>query len=118
MTGNDFLQQLKHTEINESSVKTIEIKYNCRLPMFIQEIISASQECIFLDNDWRILSVKEILDAPEDLHVDFVELRILPLIDTGENNFIVYCLEKEDWSKFNIIDECFFKNKRTLDDYF
>lgn len=118
MTGKEFLLQLNNHPINMDAIKEIEAKYRLHMPLLIQKIISISQESLFFDNTWRTLSFKEILDAPEDLHVDFVELKILPLFDTGDNDFIVYRFDDHVWSKFNIIDECFFKNKNLLEDYF
>lgn len=118
MTGKDFLLQLNNQLVNKDAIKEIEAKYGIQLPVIVQKIISYSQESIFFENDWRTLSIKEVLDASEDLHVDFGELKILPLFDTGDNDFIVYRFESDTWSKFNIIDECFFKNKNLLEEYF
>lgn len=118
MTGKELLVQVNNQSVNEAAIKEVETKYGIQLPVFVQRIISYSQESIFLENDWRILSLNEILDASEDLHADFAGLKILPLIDTGDNDFIVYRFENATWAKFNIIDECFFKNKNCLDDFF
>ena len=59
---------------------------------------------------------KEILNAEQDLHVDFKSNRIIPVADCGDNDFAVYYLDKCKWSRFNIIDETAFKERTTLED--
>lgn len=39
---------------------------------------------------------------------------MIPVIDCGENDFIVYHTAEGNWSKFNIIEECVFKKRATL----
>ena len=51
-----------------------------------------------------------------DLHVSFRDKEIIPLIDCGENDFIVYHFMDKIWSKFNIIDETVFKKKNSLEE--
>ena len=41
---------------------------------------------------------------------------MIPLIDCSDNDFIVYHFDSKTWSKFNIIDECVFKEKESLDE--
>lgn len=49
-----------------------------------------------LDKNWtdcdglRVLSASEIIQAEEDLHVNFIEKQFLPVADCGDNNFVVY----------------------------
>lgn len=118
MTGKEFILQLKNESAHKDIVKEIEVKYGIKLPMNVQKIVSCSRESIFFENGWRTLSAKEVLEASEDLHVDFGTLKVLPLFDTGDNDFIVYCFTSDSWAKFNIIDECFFKQKKLLEEYF
>lgn len=105
MTGKEFLSSLESQKIDFKIVEEIEKKYGFEIPEVVQKIISASVESVFFDDDWRTLSVDEILDASEDLHVDFEGQMLLPIVDTGENDFIVYHAEDDTWSKFNIIEE-------------
>ena len=118
MTGKEFILLLKNESAHKDVIIEIEAKYGMKLPMLVQKIISYSQESIFFENGWRTLSTKDVLEASEDLHVDFSALKILPLFDTGDNDFIVYCIVSDSWAKFNIIDECFFKQKKLLEEYF
>lgn len=118
MTRQEFLSSLRSQIIDLKIVKKVEKKYGFEIPEIVQKIISASIESIFFDDGWRTLSVSEVLDASEDLHVHFEERMLLPVIDTGENDFIVYHAEDDTWSKFNIIEECHFKTKKTFYEYF
>lgn len=118
MTRKEFLVYIKTVTVIEKNVAAVEEKYSERLPELIEKIVSCANECVFFDDGWRLLSIREIVDASEDLHVNFVEQKILPLFDTEDNDFIVYHFEKNNWSKFNIIDGCHFKRKQKLEEYF
>lgn len=118
MTVKQFLSEVNDQPIDRTIVIAIQQKYDFILPVQIQHIVSASEESIFFDDDCRTLSVAEILDANEDLHADFKKLKLLPLFDVGDNDFLVYHADRGSWSKFNIIDECHFKSKMTLEEYF
>ena len=78
-------------------------------------IISVCDKTLFIDGT-RLLTYNEILGAEEDLGVNFIQLHLLPLFDCGENDFIVYNISKNRWSLFNIIDECVFKETKTLEE--
>lgn len=69
---------------------------------------------MFLDNSYRLLSYDEILNAEEELQVEFGKQGILPLIDRGENDFISYGTKDGTWFVFNIVDEIKFKEKESL----
>lgn len=118
MTKKEFLSRIKSQKIDFKIVEKIENKYGFEVPEIVQKIISSSVESVFFDDDWRTLSVDEILDASEDLHVNFEDRMLLPIVDTGENDFIVYHAENNTWSKFNIIDESYFKLKDSFYEYF
>ena len=118
MTREEFLSSLENQKINFKIVEEIEKKYGFEITEIVQRIISASVESVFFDDEWRTLSVDEILNASENLHVDFEGQMLLPIVDTGENDFIVYHAEDNTWSKFNIIEECHFKAKKSVYEYF
>ncbi|MDU6340446.1 MAG: hypothetical protein E6583_03860 [Clostridium sp.] len=118
MTRNEYLAAISKCNIDQHKVVTVEEKYHNELPNIIKEIISFSEDTIIFDDEWRMLSFSEIIEAEQDLHVDFVKMDIIPLVDCGENNFIVYDFEDKMWSKFNIIDECFFKKKAMFNELF
>ena len=116
MEVKEYLNQLDKIAIDNEKVDKIQKIYGAKMPEIIQKIISGALETIFLDNDYRILSVEEIEDAKEDLHVDFKIKGIIPVVDCGENDFIVYHFKEDYWSKFNIIDEVEFGRKGTFEE--
>ena len=116
MTKKDYLLLLADERVIEEKVKKTESIYGVELPLLIKKIISSTEESIFLEGDYRLLSYDEINDAESDLHVDFGKKGIIPLIDCGDNDFIVYHFNDGIWSKYNIIEEVVFKKKNTIEE--
>ena len=114
MTKKDYLDKLPEVTIDLGKVQKIQERYGTTLPELIQRMISCCSKAIFFEDGSRMLSYEEIMDAEHDLHVAFRSMKILPLADCGENNFIVYHYEDDIWSKFNIVDETVFKKKNTI----
>ena len=114
----DVLQ--KEIKINDEFVVQIESLYDESLPKDVRNAVSLSNEAIFYDDFslLRGLSHEEILDANSDLQVDFIEKKLLPLFDIGDNDFIVYDLSDRHWYKFNIVDEEKFEKTENLIQYF
>ena len=115
MTKADYLTKVADTKINATKVDEINKIYGAGLPDELKRIISVAEESIFLDSDYRILSVDEIKNASKELHVDFKGSGLIPLVDCGENDFIVYNFKTKTWSKFNIIDEAIFKKSDSFE---
>ena len=119
MTGIEYLLKVSNVEkIDTGMVGVIQKKYGQELPEIVKKIVSYGKDTVFLENDLRVLSASEIIQAEEDLHVNFSEKQFLPVADCGENNFIVYHFADNSWSKFNINDESVFKTRKTLDELF
>ena len=118
MNRVDYIKELDKFKIDLKKVEIVEKKYTASLSEVVKKIISNSEESVFFDDDYRILSFDEIVDAENDLHVDFAEKGIIPIADCGENDFIVCHFNDDFWSKFNIIDETVFKKKNTFEEVF
>lgn len=117
MTGIEYLSTINELEkIDAGMAEAIQKKYGHELPEIIKRIISFSKETVFLENDTRILSASEIIQAEEELHVKFSALQLIPLVDCGDNNFIVYHFSDGSWSKFNLNDESIFKQHKSLEE--
>lgn len=116
MKRAEYLEKIETTGVDQEAVSKIEMLYGQAIPMYIQKMASLSAESIFFDDGYRTLSLTEILDAEQDLHVDFVGQNMIPLLDCGDNDFVVYLFHDELWSKFNIVDACFFKRRASLRD--
>jgi bacterioferritin (cytochrome b1) len=116
----EFIRQLQEIPINEKVVASIEEKYGCHLSVEAKKIVSFSQDGYFFDDDdlYRILALDEIINAKEELHVDFIQQELLPVIDTGDNNFIVFDFGKNRWCKFNIVDETRYREAINIADFF
>lgn len=117
MTGKEYLSSLAGTELDKEKTDKVASIYADDLPEIILKIVSNAQESIFLDDGGRVLSYDEIADAEKDLHIAFKERGIIPLVDCGENDFIVYHFEDGIWSKLNIVDETVFKKKNSLEEF-
>lgn len=114
MTRTEYLDLIANCTIADNKVSQLEALYRGSLPIEIKQMISFSLDAVFFDDDYRTLSLAEMLDAKNDLHVDFIELRLIPVVDCGENDFIVYNFESMKWAKFNIVDASYFKERDSL----
>ena len=116
MTKAEFIKSINEASIDNSKEKKIEDLYADNLPEVIKRIISCNDSSIFLDDEIRILSFTEIIDAEKDLHVDFHSIGVIPMVDCGDNDFIVYDYNNSTWAKFNIVDKTIFKKRATLEE--
>ena len=116
MTRKEYLIQLQGVTFDSKAVRQAENAYGFSLPTVVKQMLSFSKESIFFDDEWRTLSLAEVLDAQDDLHVDFKASGLLPLIDCGENDFIVYHAGDNSWSKYNIVDEVAFDRKTRFEE--
>lgn len=115
MTVKEYLSQLSAFKVDEKKVTKIEKIYGKTLPDTVKKMVSNNDKSLFI-GDYRILSFSEIKDAEDDLEVNFSDIGIIPLVDCGDNDFIVYNFKTEKWSLFNIIDSCSFKVKSKLEE--
>ena len=110
MTSKELLDKLTQTEPSPTFLSQAEKCYGPIRDPEVKRLLSLQKDALFFD-DCRLLSHDEILHASEQLHVDFPEKGILPLIDCGDNDFIVFHLKTGRWSRFNIVDESTFMER-------
>lgn len=115
MTVKEYLSQLSNFKIDDEKVTKIEKVYGITLPDTVKKIVSNSEKPLFVD-DYRVLSFAEIKDAEDELEVNFADKGLIPLVDCGDNDFIVYNFKTGKWSLFNIVDTCSFKVKSKLEE--
>lgn len=117
MTTTDFLASLNATAIDAAVVDRVETTYSATLPEQLKQIVSVAKGGHFFDGPrfCRLLSLEEIVSAEQELHVAFKAKGLLPLLDTGDNNFVVFNFRSNSWSKFNIVDETLYGSKPNLD---
>ena len=116
MDKKEYLEWIKRVKIDWEKVEKINGLYGVEMPMIIKQIISESGKSIFFDDGVRILSFEEIVAAEKDLHIEFKAKGMIPIVDCGENDFIVYHFNDNIWSKFNIVDESVFKKKKSIEE--
>ena len=117
MTKQEYMTNLPKQSINKAKVEIIRSTYRTNISEIVQKIVSCASESLFFDDaEARILSFAEIVDAEADLHVEFKTLGLIPLVDCGENDFIVYHFRNDTWSMFNIVDETSFKERKEFFD--
>ena len=114
----EFISQLEGFPIDENTVASIQERYRCSISNEVKKIVSFAPDGYFFDDDdlYRVLAVEEIIHAPEELHVDFIQKKILPVIDTGDNDFIVFDCDNNVWCKFNIVDEVRYRQANNISD--
>lgn len=119
MTINEYLKKLKSTEVDDDAVDKIEKKY-AKISFYeAKQVISLAGAGGFLDGGksvCRKLSLDDILDADAELNLDFPEKGIIPFFDRGDNDYIVFDVNKRSWEMFNIVDEISFKSEKALED--
>ena len=114
MTKREYLEKVNNQIVDNKKVSKISAVYGTEIPEIIQRIVSGNSKSIFFEDGTRIISYYEMLSAKEDLHIDFEQLKMIPVADCGENDFIVFHFSTGKWSKYNIIEEIVFKRKDTL----
>ena len=120
MNIHDFLGAVEEQSVNALFADELAKTYNAELTEYIKKLLSSSAESIFFENDdiLRLLSHNEILNASDELSVDFTGLRLIPIFDTGDNDYIVFDIGNDKWCKFNIVDSVKFKQKSLLSEFF
>ncbi len=114
MNADNFINIIDSISINPEATASIEATYGVDLPDSIKRILSFDLDGHFFGNNKRLLSLDEIITADEELHVGFKSMKIIPLFDTGDNDFIVYSCEENTWVLYNIVDKCAFYQSTEL----
>ena len=115
MTITECLHKIETTKVDRKVVSTLSKTYTTDIPAIIEQIVSLFKSGGFVGS-YRFLSLDEIEYAEDDLHVDFKKRNIIPLVDCGDNDFIVYDYCNEKWMMFNIVEKVAFKKKPNFDD--
>lgn len=116
MNARECMQMIAKCEKDARLIQAVSNRYSCKLPDILERLVSYCGMGMPLDDECRILSYGEILDADEKLHMDFVALRIIPVADCCDNDFAVYDIKKEAWALFNIGDGTLFMERQTLEE--
>ena len=108
MKLRDALAKLDNVEIDRAIISQIETLYKTKISNIkLEKIISLNEDGVSYDDKsvFNGLSSDAILNAYNDLYVDFVSLNLLPLFDIGDNEYIVYNLKKSCYALYDISDD-------------
>ena len=107
MRLRDALARLDRVEIDKESISEIEALYKTVLPTGVKKAISLNKDGVSYDDKsvFNGLSANAILNAYNDLYVDFVGLQLVPLFDIGDSEYIVYNLKKRCYAIYDISDD-------------
>ena len=117
MKIEEYLEKLKFVPCDEASIIRVEKRFSTTLPDDVKRVLALAQTGEFLEGKsfCRKLSLDDIFDANAELNLDFVQKRIIPFFEKGDNDYIVFNLKKGRWELFNIVDEISFKARKDLE---
>ena len=119
MNRNEFIESLKKMVIKNDVKEKIVSVYNMCIPDVILKILSSYPlPELFDENESRTLSLCEVLNCEEDNGIPFKSKKIIPIVDTGNNDFIVYDASNDVWCMYNILDETAFNEGKSFEELF
>lgn len=120
MNIQEYLNQTLNSKSNNDNIRLVNQLWKCSLNNEISVVISHLDKEIFIKESGfiKILSFQEVMDSSDDMNVDFTDIGIIPVIDTGDNDYIAYSIRENIWCKFNIADEFEYDRQKSIRDYF
>ena len=119
MKLRDALAKLEKVEIDKESISEIEALYKTKFSNELQKVISLNKDGVSYDEKsvFNGLSANAILNAYNDLYIDFVSLNLVPLFDIGDNEYIVYNTKKRCYALYDISDDDEYREASDLLEY-
>lgn len=115
MTIQEFIRDFKMLLIDNGTLTELYKIYSEDIPDNVKRIaIMCMDEC-FLEDGGRLLSYYEVCHSDEEYGTNFVQTKMIPLLDMGDNDFIVYDLSSNLWKKYNIVDYVVFEESSDLE---
>jgi hypothetical protein len=107
MKLRDALADLDNVEVDRAIISEIETLYKTKFSKELQKVISLNIDGVSYDDKsvFNGLSAKAILNAYNDLYIDFVSLNLVPLFDIGDSEYIVYDLKKKRYALYDISED-------------
>lgn len=94
-------------------LKHLKVYYNSNIEL--KTILSlVSDMPVFYEQNKKLLSVDEIINYKENLNITD---ELIPLIYLSDNDFVVYDINTNNFALYNIVDDLFFENLRSINDY-
>ena len=119
MKLRDALVKLDKVQIDKEAVSKIEALYKTKFSTELQKVISLNKEGVSYDDKsvFNGLSADAILNAYNDLYIDFVSLNLVPLFDIGDSEYIVYNTKKRCYALYDISDDDEYREASELLEY-
>lgn len=120
MNIREYLQKTLSISGSLTDANDIEMHYGIKLVGEAKKITETLDQEIFFEGGFflKLLSKQEVIDASEDMQVDFTAKEVIPLFDIGDNDYIAYHYGKKQWCKFNIVDEIEFSIQHSVIEFF
>lgn len=115
MNKADFVGMYSKIEINENAKKIAEV-YKTELPNDLIRVLSCMGDTVFFDDEGRLMALIELESISNEYNVNFIEEKMVPVIDCYDGTFIVYDLKNQVWAKYNCFDKLAFRKKDDLKD--
>lgn len=110
----DDLLQLVHQDNTATRTQAQDVfeLYKCPPVKEICGILNLCEQSIDLGDGFalRFLSIDEILNPAENFGTDYSEIGIIPLIDTFNNDFLVYNVNERMFQMYNISEDIDFED--------
>ena len=119
MKLRDALAKLDKVEVDKAVISKIEALYQTKFSAELEKIISLNKDGVSYDDKavFNGLSANAILNAYNDLYIDFVGLNLVPLFDIGDSEYIVYNLKKRCYALYDISDDDEYREETDLLNY-
>lgn len=110
----DLLKSEDDIEISPN-VSKYERIFETKLNTKTSKVFSLSSGFYDTDNRvYRILDFDEISDPEKYLGINMIQLKLIPLIDISDNDFICFDIIKNKFKVFNIVDESSYNEMDSL----
>lgn len=113
MTMANIIKSISSTEVDKKKATKLQKTYATEFPEIVLQMVTYFADGDFA-GDYRFLSFNEVIHAEADLHVPFRKLKMIPLVDCGDNDFIAYSFGEDLWLRFNVVEEVAFGKKKNL----
>lgn len=115
-----YLKNILEKNIDSNQLNDIEKFYDTKLNGEALKISNSLGDEIFFGGKTflKLLSKQEVLDATSDLNVSFKEKSLIPMFDSGDNDYIVFSFDEKCWYKYNIVDDVLFCKHYSIMEYF
>ncbi len=108
----EFISKAMNAELDVEKIRDVEEKFDTPLNELGKKLVSVMGETLFLRQMpfVRFLAYDELLDAEEDMNVEFSKIHTVPFFFLSDNDFVCYDGQSKDWCIFNIVDELDFSH--------